>query len=54
MEFKTNIRHGAAIKQLVTLELIDAAGGATPLDTELAYDPPRPVRGVGHVQHHRR
>jgi hypothetical protein len=42
MEFKTNIRHGAAIKQLVTLELIDAAGGATPLDTELAYDPRDP------------
>ena len=42
MEFKTNIRHGAAIKQLITLELIDAAGGATPLDTELAYDPRDP------------
>ena len=42
MDFKTNIRHGAAIKQIVTLELIDTAGGATPLETELGYDPRDP------------
>lgn len=42
MDFKTNIRHGAAIKQVVTLELVDAAGGVTPLETELGYDPRDP------------
>jgi hypothetical protein len=30
------------VTQLVTLELIDANGDATPLETELAYDPKDP------------
>jgi hypothetical protein len=36
----TNIRNGAvtAVTQVVTLELIDAAGAATPLQTKLSYD----------------
>src|SRR5919199_1768641 len=37
----TNTRNGAVttITQVVTLELIDATGAATPLQTRLSYDP---------------
>lgn len=43
MDFKTNTRNTAtAVTQLVTLELIDPLGDATPLETELAYDPKDP------------
>jgi hypothetical protein len=40
----TNIRNSAvtAVTQVVTLELIDAAGAATPLQTKLSYDPRDP------------
>jgi hypothetical protein len=38
MDFKIKPTTSSVVKQLVTLELIDAAGGATPLETELAYD----------------
>jgi hypothetical protein len=38
MDFKIKPTTTAVVKQTVTLELIDAAGGATPLETELAYD----------------
>jgi hypothetical protein len=40
----TNTRNGAwtAVTQVVTLELIDAAGAATPLQTKLSYDPRDP------------
>src|SRR5947209_4790225 len=40
----TNIRNGAvtAVTQVVTLELIDAAGAATPLQTKLSFDPRDP------------
>ena len=43
MEFKTNTRSTAtAVTQLVTLELVDANGDATPLETEFGYDPKDP------------
>jgi hypothetical protein len=47
MDFKINTPQEArqvasTVTQAVTLELIDAAGGATPLETELAYDPADP------------
>ncbi len=38
MDFKTKPTTSTVVKHLITLELIDAAGGATPLETELAYD----------------
>jgi hypothetical protein len=40
----TNIRHGAVttVTQIVTLELIDAAGAVTPLQTKFCYDPRDP------------
>ncbi len=38
MDFKIKPTTTTVVKQLITLELIDAAGGATPLETELAYD----------------
>jgi hypothetical protein len=38
MDFKTKPTTATVVKQLITLELIDAAGGATPLETELRYD----------------
>jgi hypothetical protein len=38
MDFKIKPTTTTVVKQLVTLELIDAAGGATPLETELGYD----------------
>jgi hypothetical protein len=41
MDFRTK-QTAAAVTQTVTLELIDAAGGATPLETELTYDPQDP------------
>jgi hypothetical protein len=44
MDFNTNTKHTVAspVTQVVTLELIDATGAATPLQTELAYDPKDP------------
>ena len=43
MDFKTNIRNTAAtVTQTVTLELIDATGAASPLETEFSYDPRDP------------
>ena len=43
MDFKTNTRNTAAtVTQTVTLELIDATGSATPLETEFSYDPRDP------------
>jgi hypothetical protein len=43
MDFKTNTRNTATtVTQLVTLQLIDAHGDATPLETELVYDPKDP------------
>src|SRR3954463_11532322 len=47
MDFKINTPQEArqvatTVTQAVTLELIDATGGATPLETELAYDPADP------------
>ena len=43
MDFKTNTRNtGAAVTQTVTLELIDATGAASPLETEFSYDPRDP------------
>src|SRR3954471_13689464 len=47
MDFKINTPQEArqvasTVTQAVTLELIDATGGATPLDTELTYDPADP------------
>ncbi len=44
MDFTTNTRNGAGttVTQVVTLELIDAAGTATPLQTELSYNPQDP------------
>jgi hypothetical protein len=38
MDFTIKPSTGSQVRQLVTLELIDAAGGATPLETELTYD----------------
>ena len=43
MDFKTNTRNtGATVRQTVTLELIDATGAASPLETEFSYDPSDP------------
>jgi hypothetical protein len=43
MDFSTNTRHtGTKVTKLVTLELIDGSGAATPLETEFAYDPRDP------------
>ncbi len=43
MDFKTNTRNtGATVTQTVTLELIDATGAASPLETEFSYDPRDP------------
>ena len=43
MDFKTNTRNTATtVTQFVTLELIDAHGDATPLETELVYNPTDP------------
>ncbi len=43
MDFKINTRNtAAAITQTVTLELIDATGAASPLETEFSYDPRDP------------
>jgi hypothetical protein len=43
MDFKTNTRNTAAtVTQTVTLELIDATGAASPLETEFSYDPRDP------------
>ncbi len=43
MDFKTNTRRTAsAITARVNLELIDATGSATPLETELSYHPNDP------------
>lgn len=44
MDF-TNTRNGAgtAVTQVVTMELIDATGSATPLQTELSYNPRDPL-----------
>jgi hypothetical protein len=43
MDFKTNTRNTAAtVTQTVTLELIDATGTASPLETEFSYDPRDP------------
>jgi hypothetical protein len=44
MDFDTNTRNGVAgkVSRLVTLELIDTDGVATPLETELGYDPRDP------------
>ncbi len=38
MDFTIKPSTTAVVRQMVTLELIDAAGGATPLETELTYD----------------
>ena len=44
MDPSTNTRNGAGISvtQVATLELIDATGSATPLQTELSYNPRDP------------
>ena len=44
MDFNTNIKSTATtpVSQLVTLELIDATGAGTPLETELSYNPADP------------
>src|SRR5688500_18768196 len=43
MDFKTNTRNtGTTITQTITLELIDATGTASPLETEFSYDPRDP------------
>jgi hypothetical protein len=42
MDFKIKPTTSTVVKQTVMLELIDAAGGSTPLETELAYDPRDP------------
>jgi hypothetical protein len=43
MDFKTNTRNTAGtVTQTVTLELIDATGAASPLETEFSYDPRDP------------
>ena len=43
MDFKINTRNtGAVVTQTVTLELIDATGAASPLETEFSYDPRDP------------
>ncbi len=43
MDFKTNTRRTTTtVTAQVTLELIDAAGSATPLETELSYNPQDP------------
>jgi len=43
MDFKTNTRNTAAtVTQTVTLELIDATGTSSPLETEFSYDPRDP------------
>ncbi len=44
MDFDINTQHTgvATVTELVTLELIDATGAATPLETELSYDPRDP------------
>lgn len=43
MDYDTNIKHTAAtVTQMITLELVDATGAATPLETELSYDPQDP------------
>ncbi|HET6562809.1 MAG TPA: SsgA family sporulation/cell division regulator [Marmoricola sp.] len=43
MDFKINTRNTAAtVTQTVTLELIDATGAASPLETEFSYDPRDP------------
>jgi hypothetical protein len=43
MDFKINTRNtGATVTQTVTLELIDATGAASPLETEFSYDPRDP------------
>ena len=51
MDFETHTTHTAgqtagratgAVTKVVTLELIDSTGAATPLETELSYDPRDP------------
>ena len=47
MDFKINTppstKVTTPVTQMVTLELIDATGAATPLETELSYDPRDPL-----------
>lgn len=44
MDFHLNTRSNAStvVNKLVTVELVDASGVATPLETELTYDPRDP------------
>ena len=44
MDFDTNIKNSAVttVSQVITLELVDATGVATPLETELSYNPRDP------------
>ena len=42
MDFKTNVRNSVPVTTRMTLELIDATGAATPLETELNYQPQDP------------
>jgi hypothetical protein len=43
MDYSTNTRStGTVVTQLITVDLIDTNGTATPLDTEFVYDPKDP------------
>lgn len=43
MDFNTNTRSAVStVTQVITLELVDATGAATPLETELSYNPRDP------------